>query len=471
MKILLVQPRPEDGVGFPNLSRIEPLGLEIIGAALKEYRDYQVHILDLFTEKKFPKLLLRHNPDVIGISCSFTVDVFRTLFLSRIIKENLPGAFVFVGGHHASLQPADFAVPSIDAVVIGEGETTVPELVRCLDKKDDISSVRGLALYDHVKKKQFFTPMRSLLEDLDNSPKPDRSLTKRYRSRYFHGFKRPLATVETSRGCPYRCIFCSVWRFYRNTIRYKSPAVVAEEIKSIREKDIFIVDDNFFSRPARSLAIAEMLGSRPKKTYIIQARSDTIVKHPELLEAWSDCGLDSIFIGFEKIDASGLQEVEKKNTIYNNEKALEMAREKGIRVYASFIVDPGFSNDDFKKLGDYIRRWRIRFPYFSVLTPLPGTKLYDLREKELTTNNWELFDFLHPVLPTKLSLENFYQELTNLYRLGYTGSVNTTHALFMLREFLRTLFRDHHSVEHLSRVIRGCKMMVRPHHYLEMRMK
>jgi radical SAM superfamily enzyme YgiQ (UPF0313 family) len=466
MKILLVQPRPESGVGFPNLSTMEPLGLEVVGSSLL---DYEVEILDLFSMDDFPQLLHKSSPDVVGISCSFTVDVLRTRKLGQLVKEHMPQVFVFVGGHHATLSPGDFAVPYIDAVVLGEGEVIAPELIRNLEEKGDLSATPGLALYDRHQQKQYLTPIRPLQKQLNSSSSADRSLTSKYRRRYFHGFKRPMATVETSRGCPYRCTFCSVWNFYRNTVRYKSPELAAEEIKNIKERDLMIVDDNFFSKPERALRIAQLLEGKIKKTFIIQARSDTIVKHPDLLDAWKGCGLDGVFIGFEKIDPEALKEVNKNNSIYNNEKALVMIRERGMKVYASFIVDPAFSLLDFKKLGEYIARWNIRFPYFSVLTPLPGTPLYNLRNKELTTKNWELFDFLHPVLPTKLSLEQFYQELAALYRVAYTGSINVKGGLFVFSDFLKTLCKDYRSIEHLSRLYRGAKMMVNPLRYLHAR--
>lgn len=467
MKVLLVQPRPGDGIGFPNLARIEPLGLEITGASLKGR--HEVEILDLFKMEEFAKKVERFQPDAVGISCTFTVDVFRTLKLCQVLKEHFPHVFLFIGGHHATLNPSDFASPHIDAIVLGEGETTVPELIDCLERKGDLSEIQGLALFNPGSEEQVFTPARPLLQDLDLSPEPDRTLTRQYRRRYFLGFKRPMATVETSRGCPYKCTFCSVWRFYRNTMRFKSPEVVAQEIKRVDEKDIMIVDDNFFSRPQRALKIADLLNGQVEKSFIIQARSDTIVQHPYLLDAWRDCGLDGIFIGFEKIDAKGLEEVEKKNTIYNNEKSLEMVREKGMRVYASFIVDPAFTHEDFQKLKDYIKKWNIRNPYLSVLTPLPGTRLYDMKKSEITTDNWELYDFLHPVLPTRLPLDEFYQEFSDLYRLAYTGSMNVNSAMVVLRDFFRMLFKDYWSIGHLYRLYRGGKMMVNPRQYLQMR--
>lgn len=464
MKILLVQPRPEEGIGFPNLACVEPLGLEIVAASLKE--KHQVEVLDLFRVNEFVNYLLQFAPDAVGISCSFTVDVFRTLLLSQRIKEIMPEAFVFVGGHHASLSPGDFAHASVDAVVIGEGETVVPKLIDTLEIRGDLINVPGLALFDQNRKKQVLTPQLPLESNLDQMPMPDRDVTEKYRKRYFLGFRRPLATVETSRGCPYKCNFCSVWRFYRNTVRYKDPLRVVEEIERVQEKNIMFVDDNFFNNPKRALKIASLLHGKNKR-FVIQARSDTIVNHPYLLEAWKDSGLESIFIGFEKIRSSDLEKIDKRNTVLNNEKALEMIREKGMKVYASFIVDPDFEEADFKNLRDYIKKWNIRFPYFSVLTPLPGTKLYHLKKNEITTSNWELYDLLHAVLPTRIPLAKFYHELASLYRLSYTGEINLSYVIFVLGEFFRVLLKDRWSFEHLRKLYRGGKMMVNPKYYLQ----
>jgi radical SAM superfamily enzyme YgiQ (UPF0313 family) len=151
----------------------------------------------------------------------------------------------------------------------------------------------------------------------------------------------------------------------------------------------------------------------------MQARSDAIVRHPETIARWREIGLNGVFIGFEKPDQGGLDALNKHNSPENNEQALEVLRRLGIEPDASFIVDPDDDYDDFAALRSYVRRLKLKVPLFAVLTPLPGTALFDEVKERLTTSDYRLFDLLHAVLPTRLPLTEFYQELASLYREAY----------------------------------------------------
>jgi radical SAM superfamily enzyme YgiQ (UPF0313 family) len=419
MRVLLVQPRPRSNLGLQGILRSEPLGLEVVAGAL--LRDgHQVRLLDLLEGKLPAEEVREFKPQAVGISCSFTVDTYQVLELAQTLRQLIPGAFIFVGGHHATLNPGSLFRPAIDAIVAGEGETTTPELVAALDGNQDLSRVSGLVL-NHYPEGQVFTGERPLLDDLDAVPIPPRGLTNRYRQRYFMGFCRPLITVETSRGCPYRCNFCSVWNFYRHRFRVMSTGRVAEELAQLPPGDILFANDNFLANIRQVGELISLIKSErlPRREYTIQARSDAIVANPELVAELKELGLRSVFIGFEKANDEGLASVEKRNSVENNERALKLLRSLGIGVNAAFIVDPQFTRTDFQKLRDYIRRLRIEQPYFSILTPLPGTKLFEEAGDRVTTGNCELYDLLHAVLPTRLPLAEFYREFVRLYRGAY----------------------------------------------------
>lgn len=308
--------------------------------------------------------------------------------------------------------------PSIDAVALGEGDFLLAEVVSCLAAGEDLSRVPGLAL--NTETGQAFTPTRPPLRDLNTLPSPARHLVKRYRRYYHLGLQSPLATIQTTRGCPFRCKFCSVWQFYDRQVRFQTPSHVMKELAEIKQRFVFFNDDNFFIDPERSRKLAHLLIEADLNKYItIQARSDAIVKHPDLVSLWKRAGLRTVFVGFEKIDDEGLGDIDKQNRVDNNEKCLEVLRRNGVQVIASFIVDPWYDRLDFQKLRDYVRKFNISIPSFTILTPLPGTDLYrDLKEK-LITGNYELFDMIHAVLPTKLPLEDFYGEVIRLYKASY----------------------------------------------------
>jgi len=461
LRVLLLQPRQRTGLGFADFTRVEPLGLLNVGGAL--VRDHEVEALDLFDHAALMAALRRRRPQAVGVGCSFTVDVGRARRIARWVKGFDPRTFVFVGGHHATLRPQDFDDEAVDAVVIGEGEPAAAELLRTLEDGGDPGQVRGLVLRRDGRFR--LTGGREFVADLDDLPWPARELVARHRQDYYLGLRQPLTSIETSRGCPFRCTFCSVWRFYQGTVRTKSPERVVAEIAASPTDDILITDDNFLLDVPRARRIAELVDRRigGRRRFVIQARSDTVVRHPDLLEQWRDLGLETVFIGFEKADGKSLEEVNKHNTPENNEQALAILRRLGVSVIASFIVDPAFRRPDFQRLRDYVRRLHINQPYFSVLTPLPGTELFDKLKGKIQTFNCGLFDLFHSVLPTALPRDQFYREMAGLYRQAYQGSTDFAR---VSREAVCRLLTGRLSLTGLIRLGRGARRMFSPRGYL-----
>ena len=274
MRILLIQPGFGHGLGFQRVALVEPLGLETVAATLLSER-HKVKILDLRIEKKLEKCIKDFDPSLCGIGCSFTIDVYQTLRIAQAIKRLKKNAFVVVGGHHASLSPADLSHPAVDAIVLGEGEETAMELAAALEEGRDLQQVPGLALNQNGVQKM--TGIREQLNKLDELPLPARHLLQKNARRYFMGFQRPLVMMETARGCPHHCEFCSVWRFFRGKCRTKSPERVAEEMATLRAEFIIFVDDNFFLSIPRAQKIAEILIAKNiKKRITVQVRSDAV---------------------------------------------------------------------------------------------------------------------------------------------------------------------------------------------------
>jgi hopanoid C-3 methylase len=455
MKILLIQPSQERGLGFRSLAVVEPLGLEAIAGNLLEHI---VKILDLRLENHLPEILQNFQPDFCGINCSFTIDVYLTQEIAATIKAWRKDIPVFVGGHHASLSPEDFHTPSIDGVVIGEGEEAIREIVQVLQNGGDLNAISGLVL--NQGERVHFTPERPLIGNLDELPIPARNLTKNYRKHYHLGFQKPFSIMETARGCPYRCDFCSVWKFFQGKCRMKSPERALEEIQTIREKYIFLADDNFLLSVPRAKNIAQMIiDKRIKKRFTFQARSDSIVEHPEVIPLLRKAGFWKVFIGFEKIDEEAMSQLNKHNSVQNNEEALKILRAHGMEVIAAFIIDPSFQKKDFQRLRQYILDRKLYSPSLTILTPLPGTELFARMKEKLVTTNYELFDYVHAVLPTKLKLADFYREFTELYKTGYAWSQ-------IGWEGAAAILRHTFSVSHLISMKRAAWDSVDPLNYL-----
>lgn len=448
-------------MGFRHLALVEPLGLETVAGGLD---GHEVRLLDLRVEGGLLDTLRSFRPDLCGISCSFTVDRDRVLRAAEAMKSvgHGPGPYVVVGGHHASLNPGDFNSPTVDAIVRGEGEETLPELAACLEEGGDVRSVPGLVL--NVGGGQLPTEARQLAHNLDDLPLPARDLTHRHRTRYYLGSERPMAVVETARGCPYRCKFCSVWQFHRGRYRAKSPGRVGDEVAATAEPYVLFTDDNFLADIERARQTATILRERGlQRRYAFQARSDSIVAYPDVVDLWRQVGLVSVFVGIEKIDDAGLSSVNKENSVVNNEKALQLLRRLGVAITASFIVDPGWRQADFDALRRYIASLGIQTPSFTVLTPLPGTSLYRQLREHVLTEDCELFDLLHAVIPTSLVLSDFYAEMAGLYRSAYSRGP-------LLVELLRVLWGDlsrgNLSLFHMRRLAEAARTLTDARYYL-----
>lgn len=462
MKVLLVQPPQFGKPGFNKIALVEPLGLEMVAGALMP--DHEVRIQDMRIDDRLEKAIADFRPDALGISCSFTIDVYRTRRIAKTARScGVP--FVFVGGLHASLNPPDFNDDAIDCVVIGEGESGSRGLMTALTEGASLHDVPGLVI--NTEGGQAFTGPRERTHDLDELPFPARSLLPRNirgRGRYFFNFWKPLATIETARGCPYRCNFCSVWTFFNGRCTTKSPERVADELSRLDERYVLITDDNFLLSVKRAARIGEIIKERGiQKRYSFQARSDTIVKHPEIISQWRTVGLSHVFIGFESLNEKELEAVNKKNTVETNEQALQIVHDHGIAVTSAFIVNPDYGHGEFARLRAYITSRHIAAPQFTVLTPLPGTDLFRESKNRILTKNYELYDFLHSVLPTKLETSEFYKEFASLYGAAYIHSGVLKHRAWQLFAGLAT---RRLTVSHLRRILQSAREFADGSNYL-----
>jgi radical SAM superfamily enzyme YgiQ (UPF0313 family) len=412
MKILLVQPAKAPGtIGSEDLFLYEPLALEYLASALVS--DHDVKIIDLRLDGNLESALNEFNPDIVGIT-AYTVNVNTVKGLCKKLKLWNSEVFTVVGGHHATVAYKDFFEPYIDIIVIGEGIFVFKEIVRRVENNSDLEGIPGTA---YLKNGNTVMLPAIPVSDLDSFPFPSRNLTEGYRKSYFSDWKKPLATLRTSQGCPFRCNFCALWKLNGGRYLTRKPEKIVEELSGIKENSVFFADDESLIDTERMLKMAKLIKeSGIKKNYFIYGRSDTIVRHPEVIERWKEIGLDSIFIGLEFFRDEDLAYIRKKSTTRDNEEAVRMLHNLDIRIFGSFILRPDFTRSDFSEFAKYCRSLRLHLPVFSVLTPLPGTDYYEQVKGSLITNNYDYFDLLHSVLPTRLPLKEFYEEFYHLYK-------------------------------------------------------
>jgi magnesium-protoporphyrin IX monomethyl ester (oxidative) cyclase len=200
------------------------------------------------------------------------------------------------------------------------------------------------------------------------------------------------------------------------------PPAAAAELASIREPNVFLVDDIAFIKADYGHAIAqEVERRRIRKRYYLETRADVLLRNTEVFERWRRLGLTYMFLGIEALDEQGLELYRKRVSPDMNMKALECARRLGIDVAINLIVDPQWDEKRF----ELVRRFALSVPeivHLTVITPYPGTEIWHAQAQKLTTRDYRLFDIQHAVLPTKLPLPRFYEELVKTQ-----GVINRKH--------------------------------------------
>jgi hopanoid C-3 methylase HpnR len=408
--------------------RLEPLGLELVAAAVRQ-AGHEVRLLDLQATRHedYFRLLDDWRPEAVGFSLNYLANVPEVIDLAIATRRRLPQCFIFVGGHSASFvarEIIEHAGGAIDCVVRGEGEGITPRLLeQAADGCADLHTLPGIVTAAGEG------PPPKLIEDL-NRFTPARDLLPQ-RRKYFIGTLDPCASIEFTRGCPWDCAFCSAWTFYGRSYRQLSPERAVEDLQSIREPNVFIVDDVAFIYPEAGLALAREIERRGiRKRYYLETRGDVLLRNKEVFEYWQRLGLEYMFLGLEAIDEEGLKLYRKRATLSKNFAALEYVRSLGVTVAINIIADPDWDERRFAT----IREWALSVPeivHLTVNTPYPGTETWATESRMLTTRDYRLFDVQHAVLPTKLPLERFYEELVrtqqilNKKHLGFAALRNT----------------------------------------------
>jgi radical SAM superfamily enzyme YgiQ (UPF0313 family) len=378
-------------------------------------RDHDVGILDMRLDGDLDGALGGFAPDVVGVT-ALTQEVNAARDVLRRVKAFSPEIVTVVGGHHATLVPTDYMVPSVDLIALGEGEVVFRRLVDALESRFSLRGIPGLLWRDVSGRFEGGDPPGKPI-DTTALPFPRRDLTAALRSEYHFLFDRPDTSIATSRGCPFHCKFCSVHEFYHGATSQMSPERVLAELRTVPTDHVTFVDDNFLMNWRRETELAERIRAEGiRKRYAMECRTDSIVRHPELVEKWAEIGLTGVLLGLEGGSDQTLDRVDKRCSVETNNEAIRILQGNDVVIWGAFIVDPDWGEDDFLRLGDYVAEMGITHRQFTILTPLPGTELYRERYHELLTHDYACFDTLHAVLPTRLPRTEFYQRFAALYR-------------------------------------------------------
>jgi len=404
MKILLISPTWKKEIktkrmGRNRIFKVPPHNLLIVSALTP--KDIEVEIID----ENIEEIDFDKKADLVGIT-TMTASSPRAYEIADTFRER--GIPVIFGGIHATVLPEETAQHA-DAVVIGEAEGLWEKLI------EDFKKGGKQALDKFYKSSQRPDPVKI--------PIPRRELIKDkgyLLSRF----------LQLTRGCPFDCSFCSVSKFFGKKYRFRPIKKVIEEIrgmigKPLKTRFLGFLDDNIVGNInyARELFKALI----PYKLLWIGQSSINIAQHGDVLQLAAASGCKGLFIGFESISESSLREANKsQNKIKFYERAIKKIHQFGISIEGAFIF--GFDHDDksiFKKTVQFIERVKLDAVQFSILTPLPGTRLYEKLEKEdrIIDRNWSNYDLAHVVFQPKLMTpqelkQGFDWAYQRIYRLS-----------------------------------------------------
>lgn len=391
MKILLIQPCSDSQRWRGKRSHFNwpPLGLAYVAASTP--KEHAVKIIDEAVEP----VDFDTPADLIGIGI-MTANSLRGYEIAGEFRKR--GKTVVIGGIHASVLPEE-AKMHADTVMIGEAENTWQQMLA------DFSSGN---LKDFYRSEEF--------ADLWNAPPPRRELFQR------NAYKLP-STVMATRGCPHGCSFCSTSRFFGRKYRKRHPELVARETASLEDRLIIFVDDNLCFDRDYALELFRLTAPLGKK-WVCQA-TIRIAEDETLLTAMRKAGCIGVLIGIESLDPVNIALIGKGiNKVSEYKESIEAIHRAGIFVQGSFVF--GFDNDDvrsFEPVLDFVFTTPLESANFCVLTPLPGTTVFETfeRENRLLHRDWSRYDRLNVTYqPLGMSPRELQQNVIDCYLRTYS---------------------------------------------------
>jgi radical SAM superfamily enzyme YgiQ (UPF0313 family) len=451
MNVLLINPPIENMIttNIPEFVDIErgyypPLGIMYLAACAERCAEHKIEILDMIVEEmSYERLedeIRRRRPDVVGITTT-TFTLIDSIIVAKMVKRIDKGIKVVFGGPHAHIYPQEtINIPEVDFLILGEGEITFTQFLQKVDNPKELKKVKGV-VFKHGNR-IVNTGLAGFIEDLDSLPFPARHLTP-YKNYYSLIAKRsPITTMLTSRGCPYRCLFCHRPHMGKK-FRARSPENVVEEMEECIEmgiREILFYDDTFNVDQQRVLDICNLIKERGLDVcWDIRARIDRVNR--EILTALKEAGCARIHYGVESANPRILRILRKGITVEQAERVIRMTKEVGIETLAYFMIgNPTETRGEILNTIKFAIKLEPDYCHFSITTPFPATPLYTLGlERGVFADYWREYavnptrDFVPPLWEEGLNRDELVKLLERAYKSFYIRPAYVFHRFLKIK--------------------------------------
>ncbi len=461
MKILLISPKGSNiyakmEVGLP------PLGIAYLAAVIRE-KGHEVQLIDRSIKQGelVPEDFAPY--DLVGISAD-TPRYPEAVEIASIAKK--AGKMVVMGGYHVTfLDKEALETGVVDIVVRGEAEEIMVNMLDALEQGSDLSKVKGLTFIQDGRLVR--TPVAPPPRNLDAMPFPARDLLPMDKySSMMAGL--PITNLITSRGCPFNCYFCSSSKFGGLKWRYRSAKSIADEMEILYHdygyRAFAFMDDNFTLSKRRVMEFADELERRKMNDIIwwCFSRIDILIRNEDMVKRMAEVGAFQIFLGLESHSEQTLDDYGKNVGNKEQDQAIELLNKYGISIHGSFIVgDINETKEMALQTARWVQKINPRVVQFSILTPYPGTALYNDVEREgrFLHKNWELYDALHATVKTDgMTPDEVQKMLIKDYRMAYLNKYRLLHPRKLSPEVQNRLKNLHAKQGGLKNIIKPLRV-------------
>jgi anaerobic magnesium-protoporphyrin IX monomethyl ester cyclase len=439
MKVLFIEP-PKEFWFVMGEYLPPPLGILQLAAYLEQRNpDVTVRVVDCQAQSidwvELETEIKLFDPDVVAVSGLATCNAYTTIRAIELAKKVRSDVLTIAGGQHftATAEESLRNYPELDVVIRGEGEKTLSELLGTLSHRGSFLDVKGISFRED--RKIVNNLARPLIQDLNELPYPAYHLVKdvvhKYHFSMMAGPKVRYLLIEGSRGCTYRCTFCSQWRHWNGVWRTKSPKRIADEMEFVHKNYdagfLWLTDDNFPLGIHAGELCDELIsrGMGDKLMWFVQARCDEVVRNKEILPRMRKAGNRWILMGAENGSVEVLHDLRKDLKPTEAKQAVDLLKKNDIFAQLTFIMgsrlDTHDSITDLRRYAEYVNPDLV---IFMILAPFPGTEVYETAHKQglIEDFNWANYDMVKAVMRTEiLSRKQIQEELYKCYR-GFYGS-------------------------------------------------